>query len=99
RTQLRPAAYDIAGMLLSLENVGHVARHYHPDLPDARIVDWTRAVQDEFVAAYRGITADLLDESLLPALIDEQIDREFAYARDHLPQWRYVPEAAMTRRG
>jgi maltokinase len=29
----------------------------------------------------------------------DQIRRELAYADSHLPRWRYVPEAALHRRG
>ena len=29
----------------------------------------------------------------------DQIHRELAYADSHLPRWRYVPEAALRRRG
>ena len=38
RVQHRPAAYDVAGMLVSLENVGHVAQHYAPELSDDDVV-------------------------------------------------------------
>jgi maltokinase len=101
----RPAAYDVAGMLVSLENVGHVlANKYHRDVPDATFAAWTHAVQQEFLAAYRdgapGLLGDtVLDDSLLEGYIRDQIEREFAYADAHLPQWRYVPEAALRRRG
>lgn len=95
----RPAAYDVAGMLMSLENVGHVVQHHHPEVADQAVINWTRAVQQEFLDGYRSLAAPLLDESLLDPYIDEQIDRELAYAMAHLPRWRYVPEAALRRRG
>lgn len=100
RTAPRPTAYDVAGMLLSLENVGHVVRHHAlrqgVDLPDEPVADWTEQVQAEFLSAYR--VDGVVDESLLMPYIDEQIQRELAYADAHLPRWRYVPEAALARR-
>jgi len=99
RVAHRPAAYDVAGMLLSLENVGHVVRHYAPAISDASVLAWTEQVQADFLDSYRRTAADLLDESLLPSYVDDQIRRELAYADAHLPRWRYVPEAALTRRG
>ncbi len=99
RVQHRPAAYDVAGMLVSLENVGHVAQHYEPDLSDDDVIGWTEAVQGEFLTAYRDTAGELLDESLLGQLVLDQIQRELAYADSHLPRWRYVPEAALRRRG
>jgi maltokinase len=99
RVQHRPAAYDVAGMLVSLENVGHVAQHYAPELSDDDVVDWTESVQGEFLTAYRQTADALLDESLLELQVLAQIQRELAYADSHLPRWRYVPEAALRRRG
>lgn len=99
RVAHRPAAYDVAGMLCSMENVGHVVRHYDPQISDRDVVDWTDAVQEEFLDAYRAVAGDLLDVSLLEPFVLDQIQRELAYADTHLPRWRYVPEAALRRRG
>ena len=100
RAAPRPTAYDVAGMLVSLENVGHVVRHHAlrqgAALPDEPVVAWTEQVRDEFLAAYR--VDGTLDETLLEPYVDEQIQRELAYADAHLPRWRYVPEAALARR-
>lgn len=98
RTAHRPAAYDVAGMLVSLENVGHVVSHYAPQVCDASVLAWTEQVQADFLGAYRRTAGHLLDESLIPSYIDEQIQRELDYADNHLPRWRYVPEAALRRR-
>lgn len=96
----RPTAYDVAGMLVSLENVGHVIRHHAlrqgAELPDEPVAAWTERTQDEFLSAYRADGA--LDESLLEPYVDAQIQRELAYAEAYLPRWRYVPEAALARR-
>ncbi|ADP78574.1 aminoglycoside phosphotransferase [Pseudofrankia inefficax] len=99
----QPAALDVAGMLLSLENVGHVVCHHNPEVPAAAAATWTASVQAEFLDSYRaGLGSagrgDLLDESLLEAYGWQQLCRELAYADRHLPRWRYVPEAALRRR-
>lgn len=99
RVSHRPAAYDVAGMLCSLENVGHVVRHRDPQVSDRDVVAWTDAVQNEFLDAYQAVAGDLLDVSLLEPFVLGQIQRELAYADTHLPRWRYVPEAALRRRG
>ncbi len=99
RVAHRPAAYDVAGMLVSLENVGHVARHYDPQLSDADVVEWTEQVQTEFLTAYRSEAKELLDASLIEPMMLDQIRRELTYAETHLAGWRYVPEAALSRRG
>ena len=99
RVRHRPAAYDVAGMLLSLENVGHVVRRYDPQVADDDVLAWTREVQTSFVGGYRDLASRLLDESLLEPLVLDQIQRELAYADAYLPRWRYAPEAALRRRG
>lgn len=99
RVAHRPAAYDVAGMLQSLENVGHVVRHHAPDTAEADVVAWTEQVQAAFLAAYRDRAGALLDESLLAGYQLDQVYRELAYAETHLPRWRYVAEAALRRRG
>ncbi|MDT3443664.1 MULTISPECIES: phosphotransferase [unclassified Pseudofrankia] len=103
RAARHPAALDVAGMLMSLENVGHVVRRYAPDVRDDAAAAWTATVQGEFLDAYRaGLAAagrgELLDESLLTAYGAQQLCRELAYAESHLPHWRYVPEGALRRR-
>jgi maltokinase len=95
----RPAAYDVAGMLLSLENVGHVVRHHSPEVSEDAVLGWTEQVQGEFLDTCRQGAAGLLDERLLAGFVDDQIQRELAYATTYLPRWRYVPEAALRRRG
>ncbi len=99
RVAHRPAAYDVAGMLVSLENVGHVVQHHHPEVAEDDVVTWTEGVQAEFLAAYREGAGELLDEALLTPYVDDQIQRELDYADAYLPRWRYVPEAALRRRG
>ena len=60
---------------------------------------WTDGVQAELLAGYREGAGELLDETLLEPYVDDQIQRELDYADAYLPRWRYVPEAALRRRG
>ena len=99
RVRHRPAAYDVAGMLVALENVGHVTQHHAPGLSHDDVVSWTEQVQREFLTSYRETADALLDPGLLEGFVLDQIQRELAYADSHLPRWRYVPEAALRRRG
>jgi maltokinase len=99
-----PAALDVAGMLVCLENVAHVARNGAPG-PDPALdwttLAWTRHTQSRFVSGYRealGDRRDLFDESLLAAYAWEQLCREFVYAALHLPEWLYVPAASLRQR-
>lgn len=99
----QPAALDVAGMLMSLENVGHVVRRYAPEVSDRAAAGWTAAVQADFLTSYQsGLAAadrrDLLEDSLLDAYGWQQLCRELDYADRHLPRWRYVPEGALRRR-
>ena len=102
RVAPRPASYDIAGMLLSLENVGHVVRHHAGQqglsVDDQLVAAWSEREQTDFLAAYTEVAGDLLDTTRLESLVVEQIQRELDYADAFLPRWRYVPEAALARR-
>ena len=95
-------------MLVSLENVSHVARHAaaHRSGPEAAALDWTALAwtghaQGLFLSGYRralGDRPDLFDPALVPAYAWEQLCREFVYAAEHLPEWLYVPAASLRRR-
>ena len=96
-----PAARDVAGMLVSLENVGHVVCHHAPEASEEAVVGWVEQVQQDFLTAYvaaLGGRRDLYDDTLVPAFDWEQVCREFVYAARHLPRWGYVPAAALRRR-
>jgi maltokinase len=109
RAEDAPAACDVAGMLISLENVSHVARHAATVVEggaDAASLDWTALAwtshaQGLFLSGYRRALADrqdLFDPGLVPAYAWEQLCREFVYAAQHLPEWLYVPAASLRRR-
>ncbi len=101
RLARQPAARDVAGMLASLDHVARVVAHRTPGIDRERAEAWIPEAQQAFLDAYREALAaadgpDLLDERLLPALLVDQECREFVYAADFLPHWRYVPDAVIT---
>ncbi len=102
RAASAPAARDLAQMLVSIENVEHVVRHYAPDVPDQAGLVWTTGEQQAFVAGYRRALDghdDLFEEDLVPAYEWEQVCREVVYAGQHqFLEWLYVPAAALRRR-
>jgi maltokinase len=99
-----PAAVDVAGMVVSLENVGHVAVSgaENDAVPGQRVRAWTGRAQARFLRAYRealGDRLDLFDSALVPAYAWEQVCREIVYAVQHdALDWLYVPAAALRRR-
>jgi maltokinase len=107
RAEDAPAACDVAGMLVSLENVGHVARHSAAAGADGAALDWTALAwtghaQGLFLSGYRralGSRPDLYDPALVPAYSWEQVCREIVYAGQHnFWEWLYVPAASLRRR-
>jgi maltokinase len=106
RAASAPAAFDVAGMLVSLENVGHVVGHA-ADGRDRSALEmavraWTGQAQGRFLRGYQdalGGRLDLFDATLVPAYEWEQVCREIVYAVRHdLLEWLYVPAAALRRR-
>ena len=109
RAEDAPVAMDVAGMLVSLENVSQVARHgAAPTVDDAEAaaldwtaLAWTGHAQGLFLSGYRrglGDRTELFEPALVPAYAWEQLCREFVYAAQHLPEWLYVPAASLRRR-
>ena len=105
RAEDAPAAMDVAGMLVSLENVSQVARHGAAGTAEGAALDWTALAwtghaQGLFLSGYRRAIAErpeLFDPALVPAYAWEQLCREFVYAAQHLPEWLYVPAASLRR--
>jgi maltokinase len=96
----QPAAVDVAGMIASLDHVGRVVLHRTPGVARARVVDWIERVQEAYLSSYRRVLTgagaeDLLDDRLLRPLRFRQECREFLYAAQHLPHWRYVPDQTL----
>lgn len=97
RLSVQPAAVDVAGMLCSIDHVGRVVMYRTPEV-DSRIVQqWMERAEESFMTAYRGNLSrpELLDTTIIPALRVQQECREYLYAAQHLPHWRYVPHAAL----
>ena len=100
RLRRQPAATDVAGMLQSLDNVGHVVVRRTEGVDPETVSRLTALARDVFLDAYRVTlsernASDLLDESLLLPLRIRQICREYLYAAKHLSRWLYVPDAAL----
>jgi maltokinase len=97
-----PAARDVAQLLVSLENVEHVVRHYAPDLSVEAGRAWTSGEQAAFMSGYRrglGSRGDLFDEALVGAYDWAQVCQEIVYAgQRELTEWLYVPAAELRRR-
>jgi maltokinase len=97
-----PAARDVAQMLVSLENLEHVVRHYAPDLPDQVGLAWSTGEQVAFLDGYRhalGGRGDLFEPVLVAAYDWEQVCREIVYAAQRdFTEWLYVPAAELRRR-
>ena len=89
---------DLAGMLQSLENVGHVVRHHHPEVDPSAVRSWTRLVGGHFLAGYLEYVDSSGHEPQMRSFDLEQMCREFVYAARHLPRWVYVPAAVLADR-
>lgn len=94
-----PATRDVAGMVQSLDHVGRVVLRRVDGASEDVVLEWIGAAQDTFLHEYRAVLArtgrgHLLDERLLRAFAVEQECREYLYAIQHIPRWRYVPDAA-----
>lgn len=101
RASRQPAALDVAGMLASLDHVGRIVLHRDGDAGAAAVERWIDDAQAAFLAAYRsGLARNglawLLDERLIRPLRVRQECREYLYAVRHLPDWRYVPDLALS---
>ena len=68
-----------------------------PSSAPTNITRWKRRTSS--MAVRKRASGDWRDETLLDPFMMDQIHRELAYADSHLPRWRYVPEAALRRRG
>ncbi|WP_198950369.1 hypothetical protein [Kineosporia sp. A_224] len=100
RARRLPAAVDVAGMLASLDHVGRVVLRRTEGVDAAVVTRWTARAERVFLDRYRAGLArhglsDLLDERLLRPVRLQQECREFHYAVQHLPHWRYVPDGAL----
>jgi maltokinase len=93
-----PRERDLASMDLSLENVGYVVRHYAPEIDPAAVLAWVRRTKSEFLVGYLEHIDNSGFEDQMRSFDIEQVCREFVYAGRHLPDWVYVPAAALAER-
>lgn len=103
RGQHQPAARDVAGMLASIDHVARVVIYRNPDVEPGPVRAWIPIAQAAFLDAYRDALAaagfaDLFDARLLTPFQLEQECREYVYSAEHLPHWRYVPDAVLSER-
>jgi maltokinase len=96
----QPPARDVAGMLRAIDHVGRIVDRRTEHTEADRVRTWAASARQDFLAVYRTTTqgcghGGLLDDGLLPAFEVEQECRELVYAARHLPQWTYVPDAAL----
>lgn len=99
-TDRRPAARDVAQLLVSLDLLAVAVDQRTDGQARDRLVTWAQHARRAFLARYRADLAragasDLLDERLLPPFIAEQLCRELLYADAALPRWRYAPVGAL----
>jgi maltokinase len=100
RVAKQPAAVDVVSMIASLDHVGRVVIKRVEGADAAKVRAWITSAQAEFLTSYRDALgevrfAELVDESLFEPLRLQQECREYIYAAQHLPHWRYVPDMAL----
>jgi maltokinase len=96
-----PAARDIAGMLASIDHVARVVNFRTEKIDTSIAVDWIPKAQQAFIETYvealtRSGNLEIFDKRLISPLIINQECREYIYAAESLPHWRYVPDAVLT---
>ncbi|CAB5121074.1 unannotated protein [freshwater metagenome] len=97
---LEPLAKDLAGLLQSLDHVGRVVAKRRDDKFQQEISQWINQTQEKFQNSYtfditKGDEDPFAQRDLLLLFQFQQEFREFLYAKHHLPQWMYVPDAAL----
>ncbi|TRZ58387.1 MAG: hypothetical protein D4S00_00245 [Streptomycetaceae bacterium] len=97
---LEPLAKDLAGMLQSLDHVGRVVAKRKGGQFSEEISLWIHQAQEKLQNSYtfalaKGDEDPFAHRDLLLLFQLQQEFREFLYAQSHLPQWMYVPDAAL----
>ena len=97
---LEPLAKDLAGMLQSLDHVGRVVAKRKGGQFSEEISIWIHQAQEKLQNSYtfalaKGDEDPFAHRDLLLLFQLQQEFREFLYAQSHLPQWMYVPDAAL----
>lgn len=97
---LEPLAKDLAGMLQSIDHVGRVVAKRRGGKFPEEISMWINQAQEKLQNSYtfaltKGNEDPFANRELLLLFQLQQEFREFLYAQNHLPQWMYVPDAAL----
>ena len=97
---LEPLVKDLAGMLQSLDHVGRVVAKRRGGKFPEEISLWINQAQAKLQNSYtfaltKGNEDPFANRELLLLFQLQQEFREFLYAQSHLPQWMYVPDAAL----
>ena len=97
---LEPLAKDLAGMLQSIDHVGRVVAKRRGGKFPEEISMWINQAQEKLQNSYtfaltKGNEDPFANRELLLLFQLQQELREFLYAQNHLPQWMYVPDAAL----
>ena len=97
---LEPLAKDLAGMLQSIDHVGRVVAKRRGGKFPEEISMWINQAQEKLQNSYtfaltKGDEDPFANRELLLLFQLQQELREFLYAQNHLPQWMYVPDAAL----
>jgi len=100
RASNQPAALDVAGMHAAFDHVGRIVLHHNPDIDAEIIKTWIRNTGPAFDYEYFDTLArmrhkEIYDERLVRPFRFQQEVREYLYAIEHLPLWRYVPDGAL----
>ena len=100
RADKQPAALDVAGMHAAFDHVGRIVMHHNADLDEALIESWISNAQSAFDYEYFDTLArmrhkEIYDWRLVRPFRLQQEVREYLYALEHLPLWRYVPDGAL----
>jgi maltokinase len=91
-----PPVRDVASLVQSIDHVGRIVERRR----GASVAGWIRDASDACVDSYRAELAargskSLFDERLLRPFRVAQELHELVYAARFLPDWRYVPDAAL----
>jgi len=97
---LEPLEKDLAGMLQSLDHVGRVVAQRKGGQFSEEISMWIHQAQEKLQNSYtfalaKGDEDPFAHRDLLLLFQLQQEFREYLYAQSHLPQWMYVPDAAL----
>ena len=100
RASNQPAALDVAGMHAAFDHVGRIVLHHNPGIDAELIKMWIGNTGPAFDFEYFDTLArmrnkEIYDERLVRPFRFQQEVREYLYALEHLPLWRYVPDGAL----